>query len=158
MNLIKGLKGSTIIDDTYNSSPVAVESALNTLKDLKITSGRKMAMLGDMMELGKHTVEAHKEAGILASQSCDILVAVGLRSRGLAESAIDAGLDEDSVLQFDNSVEAANYVKNIIEAGDIILVKGSQSTRMEKIVKEIMVESNQASDLLVRQDEEWKKR
>ncbi len=157
MSLIKGLKGSVIIDDTYNSSPVALTSALETLRDLKIKN-RKIAIIGDMMELGKHTAEAHKEAGILAATACDILVTVGLRSRTLAESAIDAGLDEDSVLQFDSSEEAGSYIKNIIQERDTILVKGSQSTRMEKIVKEIMAEPEQASELLVRQDEEWLKR
>jgi UDP-N-acetylmuramoyl-tripeptide--D-alanyl-D-alanine ligase len=130
---------------------------LETLKTLKIKK-KKIAMLGDMMELGKHTAEAHKEAGILAATACDILVTVGLRSRALAESAIDAGLDEDSVLQFDSSEEAGLYIKNIIKEGDIILVKGSQSTRMEKIVKEIMAEPERASEFLVRQDEEWLKR
>ena len=157
MSLIKGLKGSVIIDDTYNSSPVALTSALETLRDLKIKN-RKIAIIGDMMELGKHTAEAHKEAGILAATACDILVTVGLRSRTLAESAIDAGLDEDSVLQFDSSEEAGLYIKNIIQERDTILVKGSQSTRMEKVVKEIMAEPEQASELLVRQDEEWLKR
>ena len=157
MTLINGIKNSLIIDDTYNSSPVALTSALETLKTLKIKK-KKIAMLGDMMELGKHTAEAHKEAGVLAATACDILVTVGLRSRALAESAIDAGLDEDSVLQFDSSEEAGLYIKNIIGEGDIILVKGSQSTRMEKIVKEIMAEPEQASELLVRQDEEWLRR
>ncbi|MEI6190838.1 MAG: UDP-N-acetylmuramoyl-tripeptide--D-alanyl-D-alanine ligase [bacterium] len=157
MTLIKGVKNSLIIDDTYNSSPVALTSALETLKTLKIKK-KKIAMLGDMMELGKHTAEAHKEAGVLTATACDILVTVGLRSRALAESAIDAGLDEDSVLQFDSSEEAGLYIKNIIGEGDIILVKGSQSTRMEKIVKEIMAEPEQASELLVRQDEEWLRR
>ena len=160
MTLIKGIKNSLIIDDTYNSSPVALTSALETLKTLKTLKikKKKIAMLGDMMELGKHTAEAHKEAGVLAATACDILVTVGLRSRALAESAIDSGLDEDSVLQFDSSEEAGLYIKNIIGEGDIILVKGSQSTRMEKIVKEIMAEPEQASELLVRQDEEWLRR
>ena len=159
MTLIKGVKNSLIIDDTYNSSPVALTSALETLKSLKLKNkNKKIAMLGDMMELGKHTAEAHKEAGVLAATACDILVTVGLRSRALAESAIDSGLDEDSVLQFDSSLEAGLYIKNIIGEGDIILVKGSQSTRMEKIVKEIMAEPEQASELLVRQDEEWLRR
>jgi len=154
MNIIKGLKRTTIIDDTYNSSPVALTSALETMANLK-TKYRKIAVLGDMMELGKHTVSAHKEAGILAATACDLLVTVGLRSRSLAESAIDTGLDEDSILQFDDSIEAGKYLKEIIKEGDVILVKGSQSTRMEKVVKEIMVEPERASDLLVRQEEEW---
>ena len=157
MNLIKGIKRSIIIDDTYNSSPVALHSALETLKDLR-TKYRKIAILGDMMELGRHTAEEHKKAGEVVATACDLLVTVGLRSRGIAESAIDTGLDEDSVLQFDTSLEAGEYIKNIIKEGDIILVKGSQSTRMEKVVKEIMAEPEQASELLVRQDEEWLKR
>lgn len=154
MSLIKGIKKSTIIDDTYNSSPIAVSSALQTLRDLK-TKNRKMVVLGDMMELGRHTSDEHKNAGILAATACDILVTVGLRSRILAESAIDSGLDEDSVLQFDDSLEAGKYIQNIIKEGDIILVKGSQSTRMEKVVKEIMAEPDRAVELLVRQEEEW---
>jgi UDP-N-acetylmuramoyl-tripeptide--D-alanyl-D-alanine ligase len=154
MSLIKGINKSTIIDDTYNSSPVAITSGLETLRELK-TKNRRIAILGDMLELGKHTVCAHKEAGILAAKACDILVTVGLRSRGLAESAIDAGLDEDSVLQFDDSIEAGKYIKTIIKEGDIIFVKGSQSTRMERVVKEIMAEPAKAGELLVRQEEEW---
>lgn len=157
MNIIKGLKNTTLIDDTYNSSPVALSSALETLKNLK-TKYRRIAILGDMMELGRHTVDAHKEAGVLAASACNILITVGLRSRTLAESAIDAGLDEDSVLQFDNSAEAGEYLKTIIKEGDIILVKGSQSTRMEKVVKELLAEPVMAGELLVRQDEEWLKR
>jgi len=154
MSLIAGLRKSIIIDDTYNSSPVALGSALETLKSLK-TKYRRIAVLGDMMELGKHTADAHREAGVEAATACDVLVTVGLRSRKLAESAIDSGLDEDSVLQFNDSVEAGKYIKDIIKEGDIILVKGSQSTRMEKVVKELMAVPEQAVDLLVRQDEEW---
>lgn len=157
MNLIRGIKNSTIIDDTYNSSPVALASALDTLKNLK-TKKRKIAVLGDMMELGRHTSEEHRRAGELAAVSCDLLMTVGLRSRTLAESAIDAGLDEDSVLQFDESMEAGKYLKEIIKEGDIILVKGSQSVRMEKIVKENMDMPAKAIELLVRQEEEWLRR
>lgn len=154
MSLIPGIEKSIIIDDSYNSSPVALNLALETLRNLK-TKYRKIAILGDMMELGRHTSEAHKGAGEISAISCDILVTVGLRSRVLAESAIDAGLDEDSVLQFNTSIEAGEYLKDIIKEGDIILVKGSQSIRMEKIVKEIMAEPDMAEKLLVRQDEKW---
>ncbi len=157
MNIIKGIKKSILIDDTYNSSPVAIKSALETLRDMK-TKYRKIAILGDMMELGKHTSDEHKKAGVLAATACDMLVTVGLRSRALAESAIDAGLEEDDVLQFDDSVEAGKYIQNIVKEGDIILVKGSQSTRMEKVVYEIMAEPERASELLVRQEEEWRVR
>ncbi len=154
MNLIKGIKNTIIIDDTYNSSPVALNSAVETMQNLK-TKNRRIAVLGDMMELGRYTADAHKEAGVIVSKACDILVTVGLRSRGIAESAIDSGLDEDSVLQFDNSIEAGKYIQDMIKEGDIILVKGSQSVRMERIVEEIMAEPEKASELLVRQEDEW---
>jgi UDP-N-acetylmuramoyl-tripeptide--D-alanyl-D-alanine ligase len=154
MNLVKGIKKSTIIDDTYNSSPVALNSALETLRELK-TKNRRIAILGDMMELGKYTSDAHRNAGVKSATACDLLVTVGLRARGLAESAIDSGLDEDSVLQFDDSIEAGEYIKKIIKEGDVILVKGSQSIRLEKVVKEIMAEPERAGELLVRQEPEW---
>jgi UDP-N-acetylmuramyl pentapeptide synthase len=157
MNIIKGIKNTTIIDDTYNSSPVALTSALETLKNMKVR-GRRIAVLGDMLELGKHTSDAHKKAGEQAASSCDLLVTVGIRSRVLAETAIDFHLDADSVLQFDTSLEAGNYLQNILKANDVILVKGSQSTRMEKAVKEIMAEPEKAYDLLVRQEKEWLER
>jgi len=154
MNIIRGIKNTIIIDDTYNSSPVALNSALQTLITLK-TKGRKIAVLGDMMELGRHTSDAHKSAGIVSATACDILVTVGIRSRILAESAIDAGLEEDCVLQFDEANEAGEYIKNIIKEGDMILIKGSQSIRLERVVKEIMADPNLASELLVRQEPEW---
>ena len=157
MNLIKGINNSTIIDDTYNASPAAMMSALETLADLKIR-GRKIAILGDMMELGKHSVDAHKQAGELVGKCAEALIVVGLRSKTLAETAIDFGMSEKAVWQFNTSLEAADFVKNLIKDGDVLLVKGSQSTRMEKIVRAIMAEPNRAIELLVRQDEEWQSR
>ena len=111
-----------------------------------------------MLELGKHSVEEHYEIGKLAAKSCDILVTVGIRSRKMAEGALDAEMAEDNIIQFDDSNEAKKDIGDLIGEGDIILVKGSQSMRMEKIVKEIMAEPEKAMDLLVRQDEEWKKK
>jgi UDP-N-acetylmuramoyl-tripeptide--D-alanyl-D-alanine ligase len=157
MHLIDGIKGSLIIDDTYNASPVATVEALHTLQTLEKAT-RKIAMLGDMMELGAHSAEAHKEIGILAAKSCDILVTVGVRSCRVAEAAMDSGMSEKNVYQFDSSVEAGVFIQNMITEGDVVLVKGSQSMRMEQAVKEIMAEPEQASGLLVRQEEEWMKR
>lgn len=157
MHLIDGIKGSLIIDDTYNASPVATVEALHTLATLEKTK-RKIAVLGDMMELGAHSAEAHKEIGNLAAKSCDILVAVGIRSRWTAEYAMCAGMSEKNVYQFDDSEETGAFIQNMIEEGDVVLVKGSQSMRMEKTVKEIMLNPDQAGDLLVRQEEEWEKR
>ena len=157
MHLVDGIKGSLIIDDTYNASPIATFEALQTLQTLP-KAKRKIAVLGDMMELGAHSPEAHKEIGNVAAKSCDILVAVGVRSRRIAETAMNSGMSEKKVLQFDTSSEAGSFIQNMITEGDIILVKGSQSMRMEYVVKEIMAEPEQASELLVRQEEEWQKR
>ena len=86
MRLLKGIKNSLILDDTYNASPQAVHEALDVLESLPAT--RRIVVLGDMMELGKYTTEAHKEVGNLVAEVCDVLVAVGVRSESIAEGAI----------------------------------------------------------------------
>jgi UDP-N-acetylmuramoyl-tripeptide--D-alanyl-D-alanine ligase len=93
MKLLAGIKDTVIIDDTYNSSPTAVHAALYTLRDCK-TAGRKIAILGDMLELGEYSIDEHKKVGVLAAQSADILVTVGVRSRQTADAALDTGMDE----------------------------------------------------------------
>lgn len=157
MRLLPGIKNTVIVDDTYNSSPLAVAEALNTLEAVTI-AGRKIAILGDMMELGKYSHEEHLKVGEHASRASDFLVTVGIRARAIAEGALDGGMLDEKILQFDSSVEAATAVKSMIFKGDLILVKGSQSTRMEKIVEEIIAHPEESESLLVRQDPEWKKR
>ena len=150
MKLIEGIKNSTIIDDSYNSSPLAVQWALKTLKEIE-TDGRKIAVLGDMMELGKYTTEAHKEVGNLVAEVCDVLVAVGVRSESIAEGAIEKGMDEKNILRFKDSREAGKYLKSFVKENDIFLVKGSRwAMRMERVVEEIMEEPERADELLVR--------
>jgi len=157
MNLIPGMNGTALIDDTYNSSPDAVLAALDALKGIE-GGGRKIAILADMMELGKYSSEEHRRAGREAAVRlgpADILVTVGQRSRSTADEAISAGMPPASVHPFDTALEAADYVKSVIHSGDIILIKGSQSTRMERAVKALMREPARAADLLVRQESEW---
>ncbi len=157
MRIIKGIKNTVIIDDTYNSSPKALGSALNTLKDIKkINRARKITVLGDMLELGKYSSEEHYKAGKLAAGVSDILITVGIRSRKIAEGAQDALLNKKDIYQFEDSFEAGKYIKNLLKEGDIILVKGSQSIRTERIVEEVMLEPEKARELLVRQESEWK--
>jgi len=157
MKIISGLKDITILDDTYNASPIAAAQALQTLSEVS-GKGRKVAVLGDMMELGKHSVDEHYKIGKLVKECADILVTVGIRSRKIAEGAQQAGMDIKSIFQFDNSVEAAAKIKDIVKKDDFVLVKGSQSVRAERIVKEIMLDKEKARELLVRQDDEWKHR
>lgn len=157
MKIIKGIKNSIIIDDSYNSSPVASEEALKTLQMIE-GSRRKIAVLGDMLELGQHSVSSHKEIGVIASRTCHLLVAVGLRSHAIAEGALQNGMKEKDVLQFDASEEAGSYLENLIEEKDTILVKGSQSMRMERVVEEIMANPEEKGKMLVRQEREWQVR
>lgn len=162
MRLLRGIKGTFIIDDSYNASPVAMQSALETLKEVS-AYGRKIAVLGDMLELGKFSTDEHKKIGFFAKDSCNILVTVGIRARAIAESAIDNGMNEDNVYQFDSSREAGKYLEKLLGDGDIVLVKGSQGSgknkiRMEQAVEEIMAEPEKKESLLVRQGEEWQTR
>ena len=156
MRIIEGIKNTIIIDDTYNSSPVALTSALYSLKHLNVMKGgRKIAVLGDMMELGRHSVDEHYKAGKIVAEVCNILFTVGIRSRKIAEGALDEQMDEKNIFQFEDSVSAGIALQNILKKNDMILVKGSQCVRMEKVVEEIMFEPEKASELLVRQEKEW---
>ena len=157
MNIIEGIHGSTLIDDTYNSSPDAVKEALDVLKGVT-TTGRRIAVLGDMMELGKFALEEHDKAGTQAASSCDLFVTIGVRAQKMRDGAIKAGMPADMILSFDTSVEGAKALEQIVAEGDVVLIKGSQSPRLERISKALLAEPAKAKELLVRQDEEWLKR
>jgi UDP-N-acetylmuramoyl-tripeptide--D-alanyl-D-alanine ligase len=146
MNIIRGIHDSTLIDDTYNSSPDALREALLVLGKIE-TQGKKIAVLGDMMELGKYSIDEHKKAGELAKQFAGTIVTVGQRMKAI-----------EGAVSFNDSHEAADYVKGIVEKGDVILIKGSQSVRMERVSKAILAEPEKAKDLLVRQEEEWQRK
>lgn len=157
MNVLPGIKHTFIIDDTYNSSPEAALAALDILKQIKVDEeGNRYAVLGDMLEIGAYTEEGHQLVGKrLVDNGIQRLITVGERARDIIRGAKDAGLDDDYIFHFDKSEEAGKFLQNRIKAGDVILVKGSQGVRMEKIVKEIMAEPERASELLVRQGPEW---
>jgi UDP-N-acetylmuramoyl-tripeptide--D-alanyl-D-alanine ligase len=157
--LIRGLKYTTIIDDTYNSSPAAAFAALDTLAEVR-TDGRKIAILGDMLELGRHTKEAHRRVGERAGRICDMLVTVGIRSHALADAAAECGLPEERIRRYDlgEGERAAEELIPDMRKGDTILVKASQGVRLEKAVKKLMADPASASDVLVRQGEEWDRR
>lgn len=156
MNLIKGVKNTFIIDDTYNSSLVSASSALEVLRAMK--QNRKIAVLGDMLELGANTESDHR---MLAKKFLeiegDIFFAVGKRMKFAAEE-LKKHKFSGVIYEFSNPMEAGKKAQEILRAGDVILVKGSQAIRMEKVVEEIMAEPQKASELLCRQNEEWKKK
>jgi UDP-N-acetylmuramoyl-tripeptide--D-alanyl-D-alanine ligase len=159
MRLLNGVKNSLILDDTYNSSPFACESALKTLGTMK-WEGRKIAILGDMLELGRHTVEAHKNIGKIAQENLnrkgDVLIVVGQRAKAFKEGAFSSGMDGENIFEFLDSHEAGEFAKTFVQEGDMVLVKGSQGMRMERVVEAILADPKNKDRLLVRQDDEWK--
>ncbi len=157
MKLFRGINETLIIDDTYNSSPFACIASLRTLQEVK-GNGRKIVVLGDMLELGHHTQEAHRKIGKIVKeilQEKDILVVVGMRAKDIKEGALEEGFKEENIFEFLDSYQAGSFIKNFLEVGDIVLVKGSQGIRMERIVEEIMLEKENKESLLVRQEPEW---
>lgn len=156
MNMILGVRGSLIIDDSYNANPDSMTEALKGLASLK-TKGRKIAALGSMNELGDYTERSHKEVGEKAALVSDVLVTVGeLARKFLATEAEKKGLSRSRIFCFSSSREAGQFLRTFIVPNDVILVKGSQNNvRMEWLIKEIMAKPEQARDLLVRQGKEW---
>lgn len=127
-----------VIDDTYNACPDSMKSALNTLMSTSIDEGgRRVAVLGDMFELGNESQAAHLEVGQYAGEmKPDLLVAVGNDARYYAEGA--SALGEDRVLLYEHREDFEKEVSSIIKPGDVVLVKASRSMEMEKTVKEIL--------------------
>ncbi|MCR4280959.1 MAG: UDP-N-acetylmuramoyl-tripeptide--D-alanyl-D-alanine ligase [Candidatus Kaiserbacteria bacterium] len=159
LRILKGLKNSVIIDDAYNSSPTAALTALDTLKSMT-GAKRRIAILGDMLELGKWSAESHRKLGAKTAECADMLLTVGFRAREVAESAKEAGMKAESIRIYgqNESARAGKELASELQEGDIVLVKGSQGMRMERAVLEIMEEPKRASELLVRQEPEWLKK
>lgn len=158
MRIISGKSGSTIIDDSYNSSPVALEAALATLR--QVEANHRIALLGDMLELGKYSDTEHWNIGRNLGEWVDQFVSVGKRARGIAEGAKTAGLVEGKIRSFVDAKEAGAWLMPELKTGDIVLVKGSQGSgenmiRMERAIKELMSHPEDADKLLVRQERQW---
>jgi len=153
LSLIEGINNSVIIDDSYNSSPLAMEVAINVLKEIK--GKRKIAVLGDMLELGKFTEEEHRLVGEKIVGAVDTLVLVGPRAKFIAEGAIDNGFPQKDIFCFESSKTVAKFLEGGTQEGDVILIKGSQKIRLERAVEAIMEHKEQKGSILCRQDKEW---
>jgi len=135
---VTGPDGSLILDDTYNASPESVVAALNLLQDLA-ASGRRVAVLGDMLELGAQEEVGHRLVGRRAREVAQLLVTVGPRARLIAEEARDAGLAAEAVVELQDSDEALAYLGHHLRRGDVILLKGSRGVRLDRIVPALEV-------------------
>ena len=146
-----------IFDDSYNSSPLAVEAAVEVLSEYP--AKRRIAVLGDMKELGEFSQSEHERIGeMLRAKDVWFLFTVGSEAKFIAEGARRSGFDTFKIFEFSEAREAGEAIKKIIQEGDLILVKGSQSARMERVVEIIMAHPEEKENLLVRQEEEWKNR
>jgi UDP-N-acetylmuramoyl-tripeptide--D-alanyl-D-alanine ligase len=133
--------GITLVDDSYNSSPAALRRALDVIAT-EGRASRKVAVLGEMLELGDHATALHQESGrVAASAGLRLLFAVGgAPARALADAAIASGMSQASVIYFEKSEQAAPAVAAALRSGDLVLVKGSRGTRTDLIADRIAAE------------------
>lgn len=131
ISVVAAVNGATIIDDTYNAAPLSTLAALDLLGDLP---GRKLAVLGDMLELGTATEAGHRAVGRQAASMVELLVTVGPHAATIAAAAQDAGLPAEQILACTSNAEAVSALAPQLQAGDYVLVKGSRGMQMEQIV------------------------
>jgi UDP-N-acetylmuramoyl-tripeptide--D-alanyl-D-alanine ligase len=137
MSAARNARGALILDDTYNAAPESTLAALNLLADLK---GRKVAVLGDMLELGPYEEEGHVQVGKRTAEVAEVLVTVGSRARTIARTARQEGMPLQRITEYADSEQAAEGLANRFQGGDVVLVKGSHGVHMETIVAVLEVE------------------
>jgi len=136
MNIVSGRNGSTVIDDSYNASPGSMQAALEVLR-LAPRGALKIAVLGDMLELGEHAERAHEEIGSLAGKTADIVIAVGDYAPRVVQSARRAGLATDRAFVVEGVDQAVAALTPLLTAQTQVLVKGSRAMRLERVVEQI---------------------
>jgi UDP-N-acetylmuramoyl-tripeptide--D-alanyl-D-alanine ligase len=126
-------RGATIYDDTYNSNPYALSRALALMEQVEVP-GRRIAVVGDMLELGEKELEFHHQAGFNVPDGVDGLVGVGPRTKAFLEGARDAGFNPEDLHHFDKAEQAGEFLKEFIREGDLVLIKASRGIGLDKIV------------------------
>jgi len=148
MKLIKGINKSLIIDDTFNANPSSMLISLESLG--KLDASRRIAVLGDMLELGSYSDVGHTAIGKKIPKTADILFTYGKTSRIISEKAQEFGMSGKNINHFENVEDLILKLKEIAREHDVILVKGSRFMHMEEIVKSIMEKPELANELLVK--------
>ena len=137
--IFTGKKDITVINDTYNANVKSTKAALDILSD--VAANRKVAILGDMYELGDYTEKAHLEVGeYVVNKEVDLIIAVGDKARLIKEGALNAGLNNDNVLFYENKEELIKQIQGILRPGDTVLAKGSRGMALEDVVYAIIDE------------------
>jgi UDP-N-acetylmuramoyl-tripeptide--D-alanyl-D-alanine ligase len=132
---VTGPGGSMLLDDSYNASPESVIAALNLLEELD--AGRRVAVLGDMLELGEKEEIAHRLVGKRAAEVVKFLVTIGPLAKIIAEEAQEYGLPAESVVQLPDRETATAYLRQHLHQGDVVLVKGSHGLRLDRMVSNL---------------------
>jgi len=127
----------TVIDDSYNASPPSVTAALDLMAGLP---GRRIAVLGEMLELGKGSATGHREVGTAAAATCDLLVVVGAGASGIASGANSAGLDPSRILEARDAGAALDLLRSRLRDGDVVLVKASRGVELDQLVEALRAE------------------
>jgi len=128
---VRSESGALLLDDTYNASPQSSLAALNMLEEME---GRKVAVLGDMLELGPYEKEGHWKIGLRAAQVADVIFAIGERSRHIAEAARGSGFPDQNLFELGDSDQAIEHLHDLLQEEDVVLVKGSRGMHMDRIV------------------------
>ena len=129
-------KGATLYDDTYNSNPYALSRALALLKQADV-KGRRIAVIGDMLELGDQELQFHYKSGRDIPNAVDVIVGVGRRSESLLEGARAAGFSEDRLHHFADAEAAAEFLERYIRPGDLVLIKASRGIGLDRIINRL---------------------
>lgn len=158
MNLLRGVNKSKIIDDSYNSSPDAVLASLEVLKEF--TANNRIAVLGNMNELGEHTAKSHNKIGRAVAKVADMLVVIGKDAEvHTVAGATEGGMNPDDIKIFKTPYEAGHFLKRIVQKDDVVLIKGSQNSVFSEEVTRILLDpSIDPDEVLVRQGTAWKRR
>lgn len=135
---VRSESGALLLDDTYNASPESMLAALNLLDEL---DGRKIAVLGDMLELGPYERGGHEMVGLRAAQVAGMLLTLGERAHIIADAARRAGMKKSSVLEFDELEPVVEWLNANLSTDDIVLIKGSHGLRMDRITNQLEVRS-----------------
>jgi len=131
--IILETQGASIYDDTYNSNPYALARALTLMSEADV-SGRRIAVIGDMLELGDKELDYHRDAGRAVPKSVDTIIGVGQRSRALLDGAREVGFAGDKLHHFDDAQSAGEFPKTLIRPGDLVLIKASRGIGLDRIV------------------------
>lgn len=153
---LKGIKNTWILEDTYNSNPDALKVTLEIYNDLVLAIKkenlyplkRRVLALGDMRELGKYSDEAHQQATSQIIENADIVIAVGKKMKITVGECLKLGFAQENIYWFENSIEAGKKARELIQKGDLFLVKGSRGIHMEQVTLSIMQEPEKAKDYL----------